>query len=240
MRSIRAFTMLAGLITVATASTAGAQLGLERPVAGYVALTGTPIGALSPFMTRDIFTLDYSPLVFHLRYGILKTDSLTRHSAALTGEFPVGRSRVAFTGGFQRDTVATSVMFGAEHQLHFSRGTFNPGGVRGPMLQLTWRNELGFGTVIDGDEKQTVYAFSTGLPMSVPIGDQVVFAPFVSPGLAVGVLDGQGATKGEAQVTLSGGLVIHNPSRLDLTLGFHRALREDATTVVGVGITWNR
>jgi hypothetical protein len=213
---------------------------LERlSVPGYIALVRTPLAALPPYLPRDLVVNERSPTVFHLRYGLRRDDSTDAHTVAGTLEFPLGGGNLGMTAGVQTDPQNTILMAGAEYQAVFSRGLLTPSQT-GPVLVLTMRSAIGFGTTVEGDSSKTLFAAGFSIPMSVPIGTDIVIIPFAAPGLQFGLVSSNGKTEAEPRVTIGAGLVIHNPSRLDLTLGVNRVLLQEGRNVFGIGLTLNR
>jgi hypothetical protein len=190
-------------------------------------------------MHRDQMLDRGSPAVLHLRYGLLQEDSTRVHSAAATGEWRLGPGRGSITGGVQRGDEHTSAMGGVDYQVLMQRGmlTADPSG---PLLNLSFKLEMGFSTVVEGELERTSLAAALSVPMAVPFGDEVVFIPFVAPGLGYGMVDTGGVIDYEMLIVFGAGLVVHNPSRVDLTLGLHRSLCDVSKTVFGIGLTWNR
>jgi hypothetical protein len=205
---------LAALFSLGSVSGIQAQV-VSAPVftvPGYDAIIATPVGALAPILSRDLMMPERSPAVFHLRYGLRKDDSLTTHTLAGTEEFHLGAGRAAATAGVQRSSDATLIMAGVEYSTIFSRGLLTPN-MNGPALVLSMKLEAGFSSSIEGDTRVTAFAGGFSIPMAVPLGTDIIIVPFA---------------------------VIHNPSRLDLTLGANRVLLQEGTTVFGIGLTWNR
>ncbi len=230
----------AGCLSLAITAAANAQIvGQPFSIPGYIAIVATPLGALPPYLPRDLLMAERSPAVFHLRYGLRRDDSVNTHSLAGSLELPLGRGRAGITTGVQTAPEATLLMAGLDYQTVFSKGTLTPN-PQGPVLVLTMKLEMGFGTVIEGDLRQTMFAGGFSIPMSVPIGSDIVVVPFAAPGLQFGVVSSPDGTEAEPRVTVAGGIVIHNPSRLDLTIALNRVLLLEGKTVYGIGLTWNR
>jgi hypothetical protein len=225
-----------GLLAFVPSESAG-QLLDDRPHAGHIALISSPPGALPPLLSRDQFMEKGSPYVIHLRYGLRKSDSTNTHSAAITGEFPVSFGRLSGTLGIQRFDSTTGAIVGLEMQTMMSRGMLTPN-PQGMILVLAFKTELGFGTVLEGPLERTVYSGGASVVMSVPFGGELRIVPFVIPGIGFGVESSGGEYAFEPQMMLSGGLALHNPSRLDVTIAAHRTLADEARTVFGIGITW--
>jgi hypothetical protein len=186
-----------------------------------------------------VFSTDVTPAVIHLRFGMRDEDSIRVNSFVMTAEMPYRRTRIAVTAGIQSRPGISLVMAGAEWQGIISRGLLTRSET-GPQLVLMLKGELGFATVVDGPNPETLFTSAFSIPLTVPVGSDVIIAPFAAPGLAFGVRSRGGVTEYEPQVLVSGGIVLHNPSRIDLTLGVSRVLLQGARSIYGVGITWNR
>ena len=236
---VRAASVVALAVSLAAASSAQAQDPSDFQGAGYLAIVASPIGALPPYLIRDQFLERGSPSVLHLRYGARKIDSIFSHAAAATLEFPLGIGRIGFTGGIKRENETTLGMLGMEYQTIMSRGMLTPDPA-GPVLHITVKTELGFGTSLEGPTELTAATGALSIVMSVPFGNEIMIVPFATPGIGVGMLSTGGDVQFQPQVIVGGGFVIHNPSRLDLTLAVHRGLADEASTVYGIGLTWNR
>jgi hypothetical protein len=130
-------------------------------------------------------------------------------------------------------------MAGIDYQTVFSSGGITPNPA-GTQLVLSMKLEMGFGTTVEGDVSRSVFSGGFSIPMTVPFGEDIVFALFATPGLQFGVVSSEGVTEAEPRVMASAGLVVHNPSRLDLTLAVSRVMLIGARNVYGVGVTWNR
>lgn len=211
----------------------------DFPAPGYIALKSSTVGGLPPYLHRDHFLDRGSPPVLHLRYGVQKVGELRTHTAVATGEFHFFSGRLGITGGVQRGEEHSLLVAGIEYQSEMSAGRLTPSPT-GPVLYLAFKSELGFSTAVDGALDQTAFAGGLSIPMTVPFGEEVVFVPFLAPGVGLGALSSVSGYDFEPQLMASAGVVVHNPSRIDLTIGAHRILAEDSKTVYGIGLTWNR
>jgi hypothetical protein len=175
-----------------------------------------------------------------MRYGMRQgNDDVRTHAFGASAEIPVWRGRLGVTAAVQRSTQFTAAMGHLEYQSRMSRGRLTPDPT-GPILNLTLKLETGFGTTIDGELERTAFASGISVLMAVPFGTEVMLVPFVSPGFAFGVVSRAGETEYGPNVFFAGGLVLHNPSRFDVTLGAHRVIADQTRTMYGIGLTWNR
>jgi hypothetical protein len=230
--------LVAAALSIPAAAVAQDPGGIPQP--GAEAMEATVLNALPAFMHRDVLTGGGSPALLHLRYGIRATDDDVRtHAFGATGEWPVWRGRLGITAAMQRSTNFTAAMGHLEYQTRMSRGRLTPDPT-GPILNLTMKLEAGLGTTVDGDLERTAFSSGISVFMAVPFGVEVMVVPFVSPGFGFGMLSRAGEVDYGPNVFFSGGVVLHNPSRFDLTVGAHRVVAENTRTMYGIGLTWNR
>jgi hypothetical protein len=209
------------------------------PQPGAIAIAATAVGAVPPYLLRDMVDEPGAPTIIHIRYGMRTQEDVRTHAFLGTGELPFLYGRLGVSGGIQRGPDFTSGIGGVEYQASMSRGmlTADP---TGPILNLAIKFEASFSAPLEGELEQSAFAGGISVQMAVPFGSEIRIVPFVTPGIGFGVLSAGGTTEYAPQVMVGGGVVIHNPSRLDFTLGAHRVIADLTATVFGIGITWNR
>lgn len=207
--------------------------------AAYIAWTFSPPGSFAPTLSRKVFEPDGSPAVLHMRFGTLDDPGGRANSFGATGEFPFWRGRLGINGGIQTFSDLTFAMVGADYQTVMSRGPLGTGNTSSTLI-MNFRSEFGVGVAVQGDNDDTMISGGVSVPMAVPIGRDIQFVPFISPGLAWGMVLSGGSYTSEVRAMAGGGLVIHNPSRIDLTIGFHKVFIENGATLLGASLTWNR
>ena len=207
-------------------------------VAGYVALSGTPVGAMTPVVT-----------------------------SAMLGRIPTGYS-VAGQYGHMSDNVAGFNSFGASismplsgFSLGGSLGFFSPsatGSKSNMMLGLSAETNLGAWALGDGKNANLftmsargdfgwanpqnlgLLSFSAGVPLALVLksGD-MTFAPFVTPGFGWGRISPTGATSTSGSRFMTGaGLGFTHRNCWGASLGMQKVFIDQGKTVLGLNLSY--
>jgi len=207
-------------------------------VAGYVALSGTPVGAMTPVVT-----------------------------SAMLGRIPKGYS-ISGQYGHVSDNVAGFNSFGASISMPVSGvslggslGFFSPsaqGSKSNMMLGLNAETNLGAWALTDGKDANLftmsvrgdmgwanpqdlgLLSFSAGVPVALVLksGD-MTFAPFVTPGLGWGRISPTGGTSESGTRFMTGaGLGVSHRNGWGVSLGMQKVFIDQGKTVIGLNLSW--
>lgn len=248
-------------------TTAAAQSDAE--VAGYLALSYTPIGALapSPPFLGGTSSASGSRYVLQGRYGRLSpSDGLSNTTIGAGIEFPVGRWSLGGTlaylsvscteewedfsdcdsdimlGGSARTTLLSRPLEGRSPAAHSGR----PAGAPGAKTFV-----IGFetGGGFSPRQGEQAIALSVGVPTGISIENgNMRLLPFLTPGFGYGRLgstsfaeDAPSRSYASTMLMVGGGLGIQfTESGIGATLGFQKILKTGGSgTALGLTMSWN-
>ncbi|HET7553920.1 MAG TPA: hypothetical protein VFK04_21695 [Gemmatimonadaceae bacterium] len=208
--------------------------------AGYVALTLTPTGGLTPVVRPWMAGIPQSEIGIDARWGSVKAGDTQMNTIVAGVSIPAsgGRGDVTFSGGYlTADCEDCKGNFVAS--LAAERGLFRRVlDERGTQLGLGINTSLGFAKPEGG----SLWSATLGTPIYVgfrrPGETQIV--PFVIPSLGWGlVLPDEGDSESGVRFTAGGGVGIVNVAPgLNLHLGVQKTFIRGGKTVFGAGLTY--
>jgi hypothetical protein len=210
----------------------------------YVAVTRTPIGALSPMLTNALIDRFPNGVSFGLRYANLSEGNFNENTnaAAATVILPAGMgANIRVTGGalFTDDaqplitTPSTTFIasMGADWRFLGSSPSSRP---TSPLVTMSIDGELGY-----GDRGAGSYLSGyIGLPIAlVPHGSGMQFAPFVTPAFAFAQTSVDVGSETGAGFMVGGGLGVYNTSSsVIVNVGAQYFFMDGSRTAFGINV----
>lgn len=212
----------------------------NNAAAGYVALTLTPTGGLTPVVRPWMVGIPQSEIGIDARWGSVKAGDAQMNTIVAGVSIPAsgGRGDVTFSGGYlTADCEGCSGHFVAG--LTAERGLFRQAlDERGTQFGLGINTSLGFAKPEGG----SLWSVTLGTPLYVGIRrpGEIQIVPFVIPSLGWGiVLPDDGDFESGVRFTAGGGVGIVNVAPgLNLHFGVQKTFIQGGKTVFGAGLTY--
>ena len=220
-----------------TAGLARAQTLNERAM--YLSVMRSPAGALSPMLTNTLLDRAQNGASLALRYGNLASGDFnpSANTFALTGILPAGLgSSVNLTGGVITGDCAgckAELMLGVGGDLRLMGSTMGNTSTS-PMFTLSLDGEIGYSNADPG----SFVSGYIGVPLAlVQRGTGMQFAPFLTPGFAIGQMSSSGTSTNGSGLMIGGGLGIYNSdSGVIINAGIQHSFMNGARNTVGINL----
>jgi hypothetical protein len=211
----------------------------QSELAAYVVTMTTPAGALPPMLTNTLLDRAQNGASLALRYGNLASGEFNpaSNAFAVTGLLPAGLgSSVSLTGGVITSDCTgckAELMLGVGGDLRLVGSTMGTTSTS-PMFTVSLDGELGY-THADPGSRIGGYV---GVPVAlVQRGTGMQFAPFLTPGFAVGQFSSNGNSSNGSTVLIGGGLGIYNSdSGVIINIGAQHPFMSGARSTVGINV----
>jgi hypothetical protein len=227
--------LLAGAIM--TPAFSRAQTPAE--VATYLSVMRTPAGALAPILSNTLLDRVQNGASLALRYGNLASGdfNVASNAFAVTGVLPAGLgSTVDLTAGVITSDCTdckAELMLGAGGDIRLMGSTLGNTSTS-PMFTLSLDGEIGYS---HGDPGSFVSGY-VGAPLAlVQRGTGMQFAPFLTPGFAIGQVSANGNSTNGSGIMIGGGLGIYNAeSGLVINVGAQHSFMNGARNTLGINV----
>jgi hypothetical protein len=236
---------------IASASLAAAQSA--NAMWGFLALSLTPAGALTPLMPGS-GSANGERAAFLAREGrgVLVGPSgytTTRTSLTVGAAFSAVRSRM--TAELGRMSISncdhcSAIIGGVDATIPIgARG--DPAVERATRLAVALNPALGFCKPIRAEGADWAATFALNLPVSIeiPIGNRARVVPFISPGFGLGRLNGRYDSQSGSRGMIGGGVGLADViPGIEISGSFRKIIISGPyaprETLYGVGLTWHR
>lgn len=205
----------------------------------YLATMRTPVGALAPMLTNTLLSRAQNGASLALRYGNLADGDFNpaSNTFAVTGVLPAGLgSSFNITGGVITSDCTdckAELMLGVGGDMRLmgrAMGTTSTS----PMFTLTLDGEIGYSNADPG----SFLSGYVGVPLTlVQRGTGMQFAPFLTPGFAIGQLSSNGTSTNGSGLMIGGGLGIYNSeSSVIINVGIQHSFVNGARNTIGINL----
>jgi hypothetical protein len=227
-----------GILLAVASLTSPAEAQDESDSTAYRALTETPLEAFSPVVGPSLGGGGQAGLTLHGRYGLMSFRSQDFiHNFGISGDLPLASGRIGMTAGFYGPTCSrndcpghfmASINF-EQRLLSLSLGRPGESG----SLNLG----LGVGVGLGLPDDTTLLSGAATLPITlVPHMTSARIFPFISPGLGVGLVDGEA---GMLPTFATGVGFLAFQDEVGMIAGVNRAFLKGGNWLAGVSLTWN-
>ena len=226
---------------VANPSHGGAQT--DKAFVGWVGLMTTPVGAL-PTQLPVALPGTAGKTAVQARYGhwqFASNDDNT-NTFGLSGTFGGARVKTTLEVGYGTKTDCSdcnSILGGVELGIPLLEPRIGSAGTTGSLLGVALHPAVGVMKPIGSDANGYAVSAAAHLPIyvSLPVGQRVRLAPFVSPGYGVGYINGDGESECGWRAMLGGGGALSGlGSGLEITVSAHRVFIADGATMYGIAL----
>src|SRR5689334_24554146 len=236
--------VLTSLATLGVA--AQAQQGPSvNDVAGYFALPGTPVGAMTPVVTSAMLGRIAKGYSIAGQYGHLSDDVLGYNAFGASVSMPVSGFSLGGSLGFMSPSAQGSksnLMLGANAETNLGAWALSEG-KNANLFTMSLRGDLGWANPDDGSGNNSITALSlsAGAPFALVLknGD-MTWAPFVTPGLGWGRLSAQGASESGTRFMMGAGLGMTHRNGWGVSAGMQKVFIDNGKTVFGLNVSYGK
>jgi hypothetical protein len=237
-------TSLTSLGVAASAQAQGPSLG---DAAAYVALSTTPVGAMTPVVTAAMLGRIPKGYSVSGQYGHLSGDNGTGfNSFGASVSMPVSGISLGGSLGMVSPSgqgSKSNLMLGANAETNL--GAWALGDAKDANLfTMSVRGDFGWANPDDGTgtgNSITALSLSAGVPVALVLknGD-MTFAPFVTPGFGWGRLSANGASESGNRFMMGAGLGVSNRNGWGVSVGMQKVFIDQGKTVFGLNLSYGR
>jgi hypothetical protein len=238
--------VLTSLTSLGVAASAQAQGPSVGDIAGYVALSTTPVGAMTPVVSSAMLGRIAKGYSVTGQYGHVSDDALGFNSFGASISMPLSGISLGGSLGFispSADGSKSNLMLGANAETNLGAWALGAG-KNANLFTLSARGDLGWANPDDGtgtDNSITALSFSAGAPLALVLknGD-MTWAPFVTPGLGWGRLSANGASESGTRFMMGAGLGMTHRNGWGVSVGMQKVFIENGKTVFGLNLSYGK
>src|SRR5689334_7292103 len=235
-------TSLTSLGVAASAQAQGPSLG---DAAAYVALSATPVGAMTPVVSSAMLGRIAKGYSFTGQYGHLSDDAAGFNSFGASVSMPLSGFTVGGSLGFMSPSAQGSksnLMLGANAETNLGAWALGQG-KNANLFTLSARGDFGWANPDDGSGNNSITALSMSarapLALVLKNGD-MTWAPFVTPGLGWGRLSATGASESGTRFMMGAGLGMTHRNGWGVSAGMQKVFIDNGKTVFGLNVSYGK
>jgi hypothetical protein len=207
-------------------------------IAGYVALSGTPVGAMTPVVTSAM--LGRIPKGYSIagQYGHVSDNVLGFNSFGVAASMPLSGFSLGGSLGFMSPSAQgakSNMMLGLNAETNLGAWALTDG-KDANLVTMSVRGDFGWANPQD----LGLLSFSAGVPVALVLksGD-MTFAPFVTPGFGWGRVSPTGATSESGTRFMTGaGIGFTHRNGWGASLGMQKVFIDQGKTVIGLNLSY--
>ena len=207
-------------------------------LAGYVALSGTPVGAMTPVVTSAMFGRIPKGYSIIGQYGHLSDNVLGFNSFGVTASMPFSGVSLGGSLGFMSPSAQgakSNMMLGLNAETNLGAWALTDG-KDANLFTMSVRGDFGWANPQD----LGLLSFSAGVPVALVLksGD-MTFAPFVTPGFGWGRVSPTGGTSESGTRFMTGaGIGFSHRNGWGASLGMQKVFIDQGKTVIGLNLSY--
>jgi len=220
------------------ASTAQAQS--VGDVVGYVALSSTPVGAMTPTVSSAMLGRVAKGYEMAGRYGHLADGFNT---FGVSASMPVSGFTLGATLGYLSPTCPSgttcdgNMMLGLNGETRLGELAISDAKKDPAKITLGLRSDFGWAK----PDQVTALSLSAGVPVAlVARSGSMTFAPFITPGFGWGRLSDSGASESGTRFHLGAGVGMINANGWGVSVGMQKVFIEQGKTVFGLNLSYGK
>ena len=222
------------------ASAAQAQGPSVGDIAGYVALSGTPVGAMTPVVTSAMLGRIAKGYSITGQYGHVSDNALGFNSFGATVSMPVSGFTLGGSLGFfspSAQGAKSNMMLGLNAETNLGAWALTDG-KNANLFTLGARGDFGWAN----PENLGLLSFSAGVPVALVVkSGSMTWAPFVTPGLGWGRVSPTGASSESGTRFMTGaGLGMSHANGWGVSLGMQKVFIDQGKTVFGLNVSYGK
>lgn len=237
-------TSLSSLGLAASAQAQGPSIG---DLAGYVALSSTPVGAMTPVVSSAMLGRTAQGYTFAGQYGHLSDNGAGFNSFAGSVSMPLSGIQLGGTLGFFSPSGGTNtksnMMLGLNAETNLGAWALSQG-KNANLFTLGLRGDFGWANPDDGtgtNTSATALSFAAGAPVALVLknGD-MTWAPFVTPGFGWGRLSENGTSESGTRFMMGAGLGMKHRNGWGVGVGMQKVFIDQGKSVFGLNVSYGR
>ena len=228
-------TSFASLGVVASAQAQGPSV---NDVAGYVAMSGTPVGAMTPVVTSAMFGRIPKGYSVAGQYGHVSDNALGYNAFGASVSMPVSGFSLGGSLGFMSPSAQgakSNMMLGLNAETNLGAWALTDG-KDANLFTMSVRGDFGWANPQD----LGLLSFSAGVPVALVLksGD-MTFAPFVTPGFGWGRVSPTGAASTSGTRFMTGaGIGFSHRNGWGASLGMQKVFIDQGKTAIGLNLSY--
>ena len=236
--------VLTSLTSLGVAASAQAQGPSVGDVAAYVALSTTPVGAMTPIVTSAMLGRIAKGYTITGQYGHLSDNAAGFNSFGAAVSLPVSGFSLGGSLGYiapSAQGASGNMMLGLNAETNLGAWALGDG-KNANLFTMSARGDFGWANPSDGaGGNVTSLALSAGAPFALVLknGD-MTFAPFVTPGFGWGRLSATGASESGTRFMMGAGLGIAHRNGWGVSAGMQKVFIDQGKTVFGLNVSYGR
>jgi len=238
--------VLTSLTSLGVAASAQAQGPSVGDIAGYVALSATPVGAMTPVVSSAMLGRIAKGYSVTGQYGHLSDDAAGFNSFGASVSMPLSGFSLGGSLGFMSPSAQGSksnLMLGANAETNLGAWALGEG-KNANLFTLSARGDFGWANPDDGtgtNNSITALSLSAGAPVALVLknGD-MTWAPFVTPGLGWGRLSATGASESGTRFMMGAGLGMTHRNGWGVSVGMQKVFIDQGKTVFGLNLSYGK
>lgn len=239
--------VLTSLTSLGVAASAQAQGPSVGDAAAYVALSTTPVGAMTPIVTSAMLGRIPKGYSISGQYGHLSGDNGTGfNSFGASVSMPVSGFSLGGSLGMVSPSATGSksnLMLGANAETNLGAWALGDG-KDANLFTMSVRGDFGWANPDDGTgtgNSITALSLSAGVPFALVLksGD-MTWAPFVTPGFGWGRLSANGASESGNRFMMGAGLGMSHRNGWGFSVGMQKVFIDQGKNVFGLNVSYAR
>lgn len=238
--------VLTSLTSLGVAASAQAQGPSVGDLAGYVALSATPVGAMTPVVSSAMLGRIAKGYSVTGQYGHLSDNGAGFNSFGASVSMPLSGFSLGGSLGFMSPSAQGSksnLMLGANAETNLGAWALSEG-KNANLFTMSLRGDLGWANPDDGtgtNNSITALSFSAGAPFALVLknGD-MTWAPFVTPGLGWGRLSANGTSESGTRFMMGAGLGVTHRNGWGVSVGMQKVFIDQGKTVFGLNLSYGK
>jgi len=238
--------VLTSLSSLGIAASAQAQGPSVGDLAAYVALSATPVGAMTPVVSSAMLGRIAKGYSVTGQYGHLSDDAAGFNSFGASVSMPLSGFSLGGSLGFMSPSAQGSksnLMLGANAETNLGAWALGQG-KNANLFTLSARGDFGWANPDDGtgtSNSITALSLSAGAPLALVLknGD-MTWAPFVTPGLGWGRLSANGASESGTRFMMGAGLGMTHRNGWGVSVGMQKVFIDQGKTVFGLNLSYGK
>lgn len=220
------------------ASTAQAQS--VGDLAGWLALSSTPVGAMTPTVTNAMLGRAAKGYEMAGRYAHMSVDGGGFNTFGASASMPVSGFTLGGTLGYfspSCDACDGNVMLGLNAETRIGEMAISDAKKNPNKITLGLRSDFGWAK----PDQVTALSLSAGVPVTlVARSGNMTFAPFITPGLGWGRLSDAGVSESGTRFHFGAGVGMLNANGWGVSVGMQKVFIEDGKTVFGLNLSYGK
>jgi len=237
--------VLTSLSSLGIAASAQAQGPSVGDLAAYVALSATPVGAMTPVVSSAMLGRTAQGYSIAGQYGHLSDNGAGFNSFGATVSMPLSGISVGGSFGFLSPSgntgLKSNMMLGLNAESNLGAWALTDG-KNANLFTLGLRGDFGYANPDDGaGSNATALSLSAGAPVALVLknGD-MTFAPFVTPGFGWGRVGENGASESGTRFMMGAGLGLTHRNGWGVSVGMQKIFIDQSKSVFGLNVSYGR